>query len=48
MNYSPEIDYILREELTNLIDKVRKKEQAFEPGMVEYYYQKYMEIQKNK
>ena len=48
MNYSTEIDYILREELTNLIDKVRKKEQAFEPGMVEYYYQKYMEIQKNK
>ena len=32
---------ILKEELTNLINKVRKKELAFKDGTVEKYYEKY-------
>ena len=48
MNYPEEIDYILKEELTNLINKARKKELAFEPGIIEYYYEKYRkQYQKN-
>lgn len=44
MNYSDQIDTILKTELTNLINIVRKKELVFEPGTVEYYYEKYKSI----
>lgn len=44
MNYSQDIDTILKAELTNLINKVRTKELAFEPGTVERYYEKYVEL----
>ena len=37
MNYPEEIDRILKLELTNLINMVRKKENAFVPGTVEHY-----------
>ena len=41
MNYSEQIDTILKSELTHLINIVRKKELVFEPGTVEHYYEKY-------
>lgn len=47
MNYSKEIDYILKEELTNLINIVRKKEYPFKKNTVEKYYNMY-KIEKNK
>ena len=37
MNYPESIDKILKTELTNLINLVRKKEKAFSKGTVEYY-----------
>lgn len=48
MNYSQEIDRILKEELTNLINKVRKKELAFKDGTVEKYYEKYATFESQK
>ena len=48
MNYSQEIDRILKEELTNLINKVRKKELAFKDGTVEKYYEKYAAFESQK
>ena len=44
MRYSEQIDFILKSELTNLINAVREKGLAFEPGTVEHYYEKYKEI----
>lgn len=48
MNYPEEIDRILKLELTNLIDMVRKKENAFQPGIVENYCELYNKIKKKK
>ena len=48
MNYSDELDKILRQELTNLINMVRKKDKAFEPGVVEYYCNLYKKVKKEK
>ena len=47
MNYSDTIDKILKSELTNLINLVRKKECAFQDGEVEKYCNIYKE-KKNK
>ena len=44
MHYSEQIDEILKDELTNLINFVREKEFAFRPGTVEYYYEKYKKM----
>ena len=44
MNYSDELDKILKSELSNLIELVRKKEGAFKPGSIEKYYEKYKNI----
>ena len=44
MRYSEKIDTILKSELTNLINTVREKAAAFEPGTVEHYYEKYKEV----
>ena len=38
MNYSDEIDIILKTELSNLIELARAKEGPFAKGQVEYYY----------
>lgn len=43
MNYSDDLDRILKEELTTLIELVRNKSDAFTPGTVEKYYKKYQE-----
>ena len=47
MHYSEQIDTILKSELTNLINMVRKKELAFSPGTVEKYYEFYKELKQN-
>ena len=47
MNYSEKLDNILKMELTELINLVRKKEIAFEPGIIEQYYLKYKKIKEN-
>ena len=41
MNYSEEIDIILKSELTNLIELARSKEGPFAKGQVETYYTLY-------
>ena len=41
MKYSSTLDYILKSELSELINMLREKQLAFEPGTVEYYYKKY-------
>ena len=38
MNYSDDIDMILKTELTNLIELARAKKGPFAKGQVEYYY----------
>ena len=48
MHYSEKIDEILKTELTNLINHVRQKEIAFEPGTIEHYYEKYKNLLGNK
>ena len=44
MNYPESIDAILKDELTALIEKVRKKEEPFKKEVVEKYCQLYQEI----
>lgn len=44
MNYSNKIDMILKSELTNLINMVRKKELAFDSNILEQYYLEYKNL----
>lgn len=44
MEYPEKIDKILKDELTNLINLVRKKSGAFKPGTVEHYCSMYKNI----
>ena len=44
MEYPEIIDVILKSELTDLIELVRKKEIAFSPGVVEHYCNLYSQI----
>ena len=48
MNYSDDIDFILKQELTELINMVRNKEMAFKPKAVDKYYKEYISITHNK
>ena len=48
MNYSKEIDKILRDELTNLINKVRNKEYPFNVDVINKYYLTYQQILKKE
>lgn len=41
MNYPDKLDTVLKSELTILIETVKKKKMAFEPGNVEKYYEIY-------
>jgi protein associated with RNAse G/E len=41
MHYSDDLDYVLKGELTNLINMAREKELAFVPYTVERYYEIY-------
>ncbi len=44
MNYSDEIDLVLKSELTELINLKRKEEGPFKKGLVEEYYQEYSKL----
>lgn len=44
MQYSNDIDIIVHSELDCLIELVKNKQGPFEPGNVEKYYKKYLEI----
>ena len=46
MNYSKDIDEILRDELTVLINKVRNKEFHFNNDVIKKYYLEYKKVQK--
>lgn len=46
MNYSKDIDNILKDELTILINKVRNKEFPFNSDMIKKYYLEYKKLQK--
>ena len=46
MHYSNRLDFILRYELGNLIDIVRKKDFPFDKETIENYYQKYLSFTK--
>ena len=47
MKYDDNIDYILKEELTGLINKVRGKEETFQKDIVEKYCRLYDRLKKN-
>ena len=47
MNYSNRLDFVLRYELGNLIEIVRKKEFPFDKSVIENYYKKYLELTSN-
>lgn len=44
MHYSKELDYILRDELTNLIEMVRKREWPFNHEEIKRYYDIYKKV----
>ena len=44
MNYPEEIDTILKNELTNLIELVRQKDEIFNQERIKEYYEKYLQI----
>ena len=46
MNYSQDIDNIVKKELSNLIEIVRKKENPFNEETINRYYEKYKELKK--
>lgn len=46
MNYSDDLDKILRDELTLLIEKVRNREFPFNKNVIEKHYAKYKELEK--
>ena len=48
MHYSSRLDFILKYELRNLIEMVRRKEEPFNKKAIEEYHQKYMQITKEK
>ena len=48
MNYSQEIDTILKNELTNLIDIVREKKFPFNKEEINKYYYKYINLKNEK
>ena len=48
MNYPESIDKILKLELTNLINSVRKKESVFSNGTVEHYCGLYSRLKRKK
>lgn len=48
MNYSSRLDFILKYELGNLIDMVRKKEAPFNKKTIEKYHQIYLNIMQNE
>ena len=48
MNYSKELDKILKYELSNLIERARQHSGPFDREEIEKYYQKYKEIKEKE
>ena len=48
MNYPKKLDYIIRSELTKLIEKARNKDYPFNLKSIDKYYEKYINIRDNK
>lgn len=48
MNYSDELDKVLKEELTVLINKTRNKEIPFNKETIDYYYNEYKKAKSEK
>lgn len=48
MQYSDDLDKILKSELSNLIEKVRNKEYPFQNKIIDYYYNEYRKTKKEK
>ena len=48
MNYSEQLDKILKSELTNLINKARNKEYPFNKNSINYYYNEYKLVKEEK
>lgn len=48
MNYPEDLDLILKSELTDLIERVRRKEQVFHKEEIEKYLKIYNELKENK
>ena len=48
MNYSDDLDSVLKNELTILINKARNKEIPFQKDIIDNYYQMYKGIKKEK
>ncbi len=48
MNYSEDLDKILKSELTELINKVRNKEIPFNKEIIDQYYKEYKKVKKEK
>lgn len=46
MNYSDDLDKVLKSELTTLIEMARNKEVPFSNGIVEHYYEIYKNLKK--
>ena len=44
MNYSDEIDKVIKSELTKLIDMAKAKSGPFTPGLVEEYHREYLDL----
>ena len=48
MNYPPELDRILRNQLDELITMVENEEGPFKPGFSEHWYHVYQELKRNE
>ena len=48
MNYSDELDLVLKDELAKLIDVAKGKEVPFNEGTIEKYYEKYLDLKKEE
>ncbi len=47
MNYPPEIQMIIKSELSKLINMKRENIGPFKPGLINKYYEKYQELKRN-
>ena len=48
MGYKPELDKILKQELSNLIELARLRKWPFDDKQIDYYYQSFKEIKKSQ
>lgn len=48
MGYKPELDKVLKQELSNLIELARLRKWPFDDKQIDYYYQSFKEIKKSQ